>query len=62
MYPMNITFLPQFNHFKQEKKKKSLKTHARQGGLVLWSLPGEMASVEGGPAHIKEGTLFKAAV
>ena len=63
MYPMNITFLPRFNCFKQgEKKKKGLKTHVRQGGFVLWSLPGEMATVETGPACIKKGTLFKAAV
>lgn len=34
MYHMNITFLPQFNHFKQEKKKGAQRrVRARQGGL-----------------------------
>lgn len=63
MYHMNITFLPQFNRFKQEGEKKAeRRASARQGGLVLQSLPGEMATVERGSAHIKELPLLKAAV
>ena len=52
MYPMNITFLPRFNCFKQGKKKKEcLKTRVGKGGFVLWSLPGEMATVETASTH-----------
>lgn len=62
MYHMNITFLPQFNHFKQEKKKE-LKEESVPGRVVcLRSLPGEMATVERGPVHIKGCAPFKAAV
>lgn len=37
MYPMNITFLPRFNSFKQEKRKKKKAWKPTSGRVVLFS-------------------------
>lgn len=50
------------NRKKKKKKRAQRRAGARQGGLVLRSLRGEMVTVERGPVHIKACTLFKAAV